>query len=380
VDYMEQLKTDLAAYYGYIPELIEKFLELFSPNECVELIMANEAPRPITIRANTLKTRRQDLKQTLTNRGVSLDSVGDWSKVGLKVFESQIPVGATPEYLAGHYILQSAASFLPVMALAAKPGERIVDMCASPGGKTTYIAALMKNSGMLVANDLNKKRLPALTANIHRLGVRNATVTNFDGRKMGKHFSKLDRILLDAPCSGTGVISKDPSVKLQKTNKDIQKCSHLQKELILHAIDMIDANSKTGGYLVYSTCSITVEENEDVVDYALRQRHVKLVTTGLQFGVPGMCRFRGKTYHPSLDRTRRYYPHVHNMDGFYVAKLKKYANGVKRNDEADSESSEDEEEVQQQKGSKHQQKDDDDSGDDSDDGDDEPSPPLPKKK
>mmetsp|Transcript_21231 Transcript_21231/g.42154 ORF Transcript_21231/g.42154 Transcript_21231/m.42154 type:complete len:777 (-) Transcript_21231:251-2581(-) len=332
-EYMEQLKNDIASYYGYLPELVEKFLELFSPNECLELIMANEAARPITIRANTLKTRRQDLKQTLTSRGVTLDAVGDWTKVGLKIFESRIPIGATPEYLAGHYILQSAASFLPVMALAPQSGEKVVDMCASPGGKTTYIAALMKNTGMLVANDFNKKRLPSLTANIHRLGVHNAIVTNYDGRLMGKHFNKLDRVLLDAPCSGTGVISKDPSVKLQKTNRDILRCSHLQKELVLAAIDMVDPNSKSGGFVVYSTCSITVEENEDVVDYALRMRHVKLVPTGLQFGVPGLCRFRGKTYHSSLSHTRRYYPHVHNTDGFFVAKFKKYANGVKRSHE-----------------------------------------------
>lgn len=258
-----------------------------------------------------------------------MDPIGDWTKVGLKVYDSQVPIGATPEYLAGLYMLQSASSFLPVMSLAPQPGERVLDMAAAPGGKTTYLGSLMKNSGVLFANDINPQRLPSLVANIHRMGLRNTIVTCMDGRKLGKHLGKMDRILLDAPCSGLGVISKDPAIKLTKTDADVMKSSHLQKELILQAIDMLDAHSSTGGYLVYSTCSISVEENEDVIDYALQRRHVKVVPSGLEFGVAGLTRYREKRYHPSLNLTKRYYPHVHNMDGFYVAKLKKYANGEK---------------------------------------------------
>ncbi len=101
----------------------------------------------MTIRTNTLKTRRRDLAQALINRGVNLDPIGEWSKVGLKIYDSQVPIGATPEYLAGHYMLQSASSFMPVIALAPQVNEKIIDMCASPGGKTTYVASLMKNTG-----------------------------------------------------------------------------------------------------------------------------------------------------------------------------------------------------------------------------------------
>ena len=246
------------------------------------------------------------------------------------MYDSQVPIGATPEYLAGQYILQSAASFLPVMALAPQAGECVLDMSASPGGKTTYIAALMKNEGLLIANDVNPARLKSLTGNLHRMGVHNAVVTCCDGRKIGKHIShSVDRVLLDAPCSGLGVISHDPSIKASRSLKDILKSAHLQKELLLAAIDLLDHASKTGGYVVYSTCSIAVQENEDVIDYALRLRHVKVVEAGLQFGEKGLSRWREKRFHPSLDKARRYYPHVHNMDGFFVCKLHKYAAGVK---------------------------------------------------
>jgi len=182
---------------------------------------------------------------------------------------------------------------------------------------------------MVFANDANKDRTKSLVANIHRLGVKNAVVCNYDGRQFPGVIGGFDRVLLDAPCSGTGVISKDASVKTNKSEQDFQMLSQLQKELILSAIDSVDAASKTGGYIVYSTCSVTVDENEDVVNYALKKRpNIKLVSTGLDFGKEGFTRYREKVFHPSLSLTRRYYPHMHNMDGFYVAKFKKISNKI----------------------------------------------------
>ncbi|KAH7960620.1 hypothetical protein HPB49_021689 [Dermacentor silvarum] len=269
-----------------------------------------------------------DDEEALINRGVNLDPIGKWSKVGLIVYNSQVPVGATPEYLAGHYVLQGAASMLPVMALAPQENERILDMCAAPGGKTSHIAAIMKNTGVLFANELHKERCKAIVGNLHRLGVNNTVVCSYDGRKFPEVAKGFDRVLLDAPCSGTGVVSKDPAVKTNKEEKDILRCSQLQKQLILAAIDCADCSDNKPGYIVYSTCSVMPEENEWVIDYALKKRNVKLVPTGLDFGREGLTRYREHRFHPTLNRTRRFYPHSHNMEGFFVAKLKKFSNTI----------------------------------------------------
>jgi len=327
-DYMAQLRHDLCTYYSYNDFLMARLMSLFPLSELLEFLEANEVPRPITIRTNTLKARRRDLAQALIARGVNLDPLGKWTKVGLVVFESQVPLGATPEYLAGHYILQGASSFCPVMALAPQEGEKILDMCSAPGAKTSYIAALMKNTGMILANDANKDRCRAIVGNLHRMGVTNAIVCSNDGRKIPEIQKGFDRCLLDAPCSGTGVIAKDPSVKTSKDADDFHRCTTLQKELLLAAIDAVDANSSTGGYVVYSTCSIMMEENEAVVNYALKKRNVKLVPTGLDFGTAGFVNFRQEHFHPSTNLCKRFYPHAHNMDGFFVAKLKKFSNKI----------------------------------------------------
>ncbi|CAI5003435.1 BBT_HP_G0158630.mRNA.1.CDS.1 [Saccharomyces cerevisiae] len=323
-EYVDRLLKDICEYFGYTPFLAEKLFNLFSPAEAMEFFEANEIARPITIRTNTLKTRRRDLAQTLVNRGVNLQPIGSWTKVGLQIFDSQVPIGATPEYLAGHYILQAASSFLPVIALDPHENERILDMAAAPGGKTTYISAMMKNTGCVFANDANKSRTKSLIANIHRLGCTNTIVCNYDAREFPKVIGGFDRILLDAPCSGTGVIGKDQSVKVSRTEKDFIQIPHLQKQLLLSAIDSVDCNSKHGGVIVYSTCSVAVEEDEAVIDYALRKRpNVKLVDTGLAIGKEAFTSYRGKKFHPSVKLARRYYPHTYNVDGFFVAKFQK---------------------------------------------------------
>ncbi|KAI0484201.1 NOL1/NOP2/sun family putative RNA met [Xylariaceae sp. FL0804] len=323
-EYTAQLLKDICAYYGYSEFLAEKLFNLFPPREALAFFDANETQRPVVIRTNTLKTSRRELASALINRGVTLEPVGKWSKVGLQVFDTKVPLGATPEYLAGHYILQAASSFLPVMALGPQEGERVLDMASAPGGKTTHMAAMMKNTGCIFANDPSKTRAKGLIGNIHRLGVRNTIVCNYDAREFPRVMGGFDRVLLDAPCTGTGVVAKDPSVKTNKDEKDFMTLPHTQKQLLLCAIDSVNHASTTGGFLCYSTCSVSVEENEMVVQYALSKRpNVKLVSTDIPFGANGFASYRGKKFDPSLTLTRRFYPHTLNMDGFFVAKFQK---------------------------------------------------------
>lgn len=314
----EQICQELSWKHDYNKFMMGRLMKIFPLEELKKYLDSSDTERPVTIRTNTLKTRRKELAQELINLGVNVDPI-EWTKEGLIVYDSPVPIGATASYLAGHYILQGAGSLLPVMALQPKINERILDLSAAPGGKTTHIAQLMKNTGVIFANDISKERCRAVSANCHRLGVINTVISHKDGRTFPNTLKNFDRVLLDAPCTGTGVAIKDPSVKANKDIKDIKRCSHLQKELLLAAIDCC----KVEGVIVYSTCSILVEENEAVLDYALKKRKVKLVDTGLEFGRAGFKNFCGHHFHPTMTNSRRFYPHTHNTDGFFVAKLEK---------------------------------------------------------
>eukprot|EP00659_Diplonema_papillatum_P010833 gene10833-16664_t len=322
-EYLDILKDDFVNVYDYSEWLVGKLIDLFPPRELFEFLEVNEKPRPLTIRVNTLKASRRDLAQALTRKGMVVEPTGPWCKVGLQIFESDVAVGSTAEYLAGQYLVQSASSFLPVMAMDVAEGMRVLDMAAAPGGKTTHIGQLLKNTGALVANDVSAERLVALRSNVMRMGITNCIVTNYNGVGFERVMNNFDRVLLDAPCTGLGVISRDPRIKAAKSERDVTLCSMLQKKMILSAIDCC----KVGGIVVYSTCSILVEENEATVDYALRHRNVRIVDTGIPFGRQGKTKHRQHRFHESLALSKRYYPHVFNMDGFYVCKLEKLAHG-----------------------------------------------------
>jgi len=300
---------------SYNEFLLTKLKQIFSKKELEAYLEANERQRPTVLRVNTLLTRRKDLAYTLSQRKVETGNL-EWTDSALVAFKSEVPLGATPEYLAGYYMIQGASSMLPVLNLGVEENMRVVDLCAAPGGKSTHIGALLNNTGVLYANDVCKDRIFSLKSNLARMGIQNAIVTNMDAASF--NVGKVDRVLLDAPCSGTGVISKDPSIKTSKSFEEIKKISKIQKKLILHAFDML----KSGGYMVYSNCSILVEENEEVVDYLLTQRkNAKISDLTIAVGKEGFTHFRSENFNGSLTKARRIYPHVHNMDGFFYVKI-----------------------------------------------------------
>jgi len=328
-DTLASIKEDIQAAFNYHPNFIEIIFTLFSPEQAVQFIEACESTRPLTVRTNTLKIWRRDLSKKLLDKQIQSEPFGAWSKVGLTITNiKEEALQCTLEYLNGEFIVQAASSLLPVIALCPQPDDKILDMAAAPGGKATYIAQLMKNTGCLVANDIEIGRCEALENNIKRLGITNTIVINKDGRKLPKSKDIYDRVLLDAPCSGTGVIS-DTKNKSDKSIESILDCSKLQKELLISAIDCVDSAKSKGGFVVYSVSSIAVEECECVVQYALNKRHVKVVETGIEIGSSGLTGYKEKRFDNGIKLCKRVFPHSEKMDGYFIAKLKKIANGEK---------------------------------------------------
>lgn len=259
------------------------------------------------LRVNTLKIDEKELVKILKDKGVRLNKI-DFLDHGYE-FESDFSMGSTPEYLKGYYYLQEAASQVPVNVLGAMPEETILDMSAAPGGKTTQIAEYMKNRGVLVAIDSTSQRIPSLKNNIERMGVRNSIVYLKDARFAGDLRISFDRILLDAPCSGNYCVENDWFLK--RTKQDFDNKAGVQKQLIGEAFQML----KKGGVLVYSTCSLEKEEDEDVIEWALDTFEFELVDMKLKSGTPGCTKKTGLT--------RKFWPYITGTQGFYVAKLKK---------------------------------------------------------
>jgi len=192
----------------------------------------------------------------------------------------------------------------------------VIDMAAAPGGKTTHISQMMNNEGLVIAIEKESSRLSSLRTNLGRCGARNVAVYHMDALEADRIGVKADKILLDAPCTGEGVIAKDRTRKTSREVADIIFCSSLQRELIDAAVKVL----KPGGTLVYSTCSFAPEENELIVDYAVRQHSIKVEP--VPYGVPAVESFGDLTFVPEVKNARRLYPHIHHTTGFFVARLR----------------------------------------------------------
>jgi len=299
---------EIANLYGYDEFIIRRWLHFFG-EDTLKIVEAFEKGIPKYIRVNTLKIVEEELIRRLEDRGFRLKKTE--VPYCYEVLVEKFSIGATPEYLMGYYYIMDKSSCIPPLALEPKPNEIVVDFAASPGGKTTFLAMLMRNRGVILAIEPQKERLQPLIDNVNRMGAMNVAILNIDGRNFPKLGIKADKILLDAPCTGEGIIFKDESRKRDRGKGDIIFCSSLQKELITSAFDSL----KPGGVLVYSTCSLAPEENEFVVDYLLENRNAELLD--LEYGEKALNLTKR-----DLSKAKRFYPHIHRCAGFFVAKIK----------------------------------------------------------
>ena len=299
--------------------MIERYFQFLGEDQTKQLLNANEKPLTPSIRVNTIKIERDSLKNRLENKGFKLEPI-DWISYGFKIKNAPFNLGSTHEYLQGFYYLQSIAPMLPVHILNPKPNDIVVDMCAAPGGKATHLAQKMNNEGNLILIERNKNRIPALEFNLRRMGISNSIVINNDAVNLSKMNLKADKILLDAPCTGEGLIRQDPSRKKSKKQRDIDKMSIIQKKLLKTGLNSLNL----GGRLLYSTCSIAPEENEIVLDDVLRNNsHFSVIKIPNKYGVDGLIEVYNRELRGDIKYSQRLYPHLHDTIGFFVSLIEK---------------------------------------------------------
>ncbi len=275
------------------------------------------------IRCNTLKISTEDLFGRLSKKWNMVQPFKDFPEIML-IDQNLGPgeLGNAIEHIMGLYYVQEIVSMLPPIALNPKPGELILDMASSPGSKTTQIAQYMENSGTIIANDIKLDRIRILASNLEKCGVTNCVVTKRDAvvlcEKLAKKDFKFDKILLDAPCSGEGTIRSSPKTFLMWNPKVIKNLSRQQKKLIASALKVL----KKGGTLVYSTCTHAPEENESVVDFALKNFPVKIENISLPIKCrPGVTSWKENEYNHEVQKTCRVYPQDNNSEGFFLSKM-----------------------------------------------------------
>jgi tRNA (cytosine49-C5)-methyltransferase len=273
-----------------------------------------------SIRINTLLGTIKEIKESIESKGWELVPI-PWCKEGFWISHpDRRDVGNLLEHHLGQVYVQEAASMIPPLVLQPKAGEIVLDMCASPGSKTTQMAIMMKNQGIIVANDYKGQRLQSLGINLQRSVLTNVVVSLMSG-KWFRDF-QFDNILVDAPCSGTGTIRKSLKTIQIWNPLMITKLARQQKELAESAFN----NLKEGGEMVYSTCSVEPEENEGVVDYLLKKfdnaEVVKVDLPGLKLG-KAITEFNGVKYDKQVKDSLRIWPQDNDTEGFFVCKIRK---------------------------------------------------------
>jgi NOL1/NOP2/sun family putative RNA methylase len=267
------------------------------------------------IRINSVNARKADVTKRLESLGVQLEKI-PFLEDGYWIRKSEFSVGATSEYLSGLYSIQEAAAQIPATLFTKLEGKTVLDACAAPGGKTVQLADLMQNTGAIIALDVKKGRLIALSNQLERCRVRNAIVYHMDARQASQLEMKFDRVLLDVPCSGNFVTDKNWFGK--RTVKDVERNAKLQREILTEAAKVLEDD----GEIVYATCSLEPEEDELNIDWAVRSLNLQVGKISC-YGEKASTNIFGKQLDNSIENCRRIWPR--RTQGFFVSKLKKRA-------------------------------------------------------
>lgn len=278
-----------------LPIEFEKKMKAFLGNEWDDFLYSYDNNRFQALRFNTLKVQSQEERMRILKvLGISSDKKVSWANEAY-YFDENVRPGKHPYHEMGLYYIQEPSAMSAAALLAPKPGMRVLDLCAAPGGKSTQLATYLGDSGLLVSNEINTQRSRILSQNIERMGIKNAIVTNEDSFVLASHFPGFfNAIQVDAPCSGEGMFRKLPEAIEQWSMENVAICAARQKEILDNAAVML----KPGGVIVYSTCTFSKEENEDVIEYFLKR-------------------------HPdfTLEEMERFWPHKVDGEGHFVAKL-----------------------------------------------------------
>ncbi|MFH1365145.1 MAG: NOL1/NOP2/sun family putative RNA methylase [archaeon] len=281
-----------------------------------------------SIRCNTLKISSEELKKRLEEKGWKIRQ--PWEEhPEVMIIESEInpgELGNSLEHLLGYYYIQEIASMLSIIALSPKPNELFLDLCASPGSKTTQAASFMENKGTIIANEVSMQREKILASNLERCGVTNAIILKRDGETLCRRFKQreiyFDKILVDAPCSGEGTLRSTPKTYIMWNIKTVQGLPRIQKKLCESAFEIL----KKGGEMIYSTCTHAPEENEGVVDFILEKFKGQIEIKEIFLPIKtrkGILSWNQKEHNKELTKCNRVYPQDNDTEGFFLAKFRR---------------------------------------------------------
>jgi NOL1/NOP2/sun family putative RNA methylase len=301
---MSRLETHFSRYEDFVPD----FPGLLAAHGCVAATH---------VRVNTLKAEPRQVRAGLEAEGFRVDPE-PWYPLLLRLGGKGAPaVGATLLHGLGHIYVQSASSAVAALAVDVQPGQRVLDLCAAPGSKTTLLAQAMDDRGALVANEPSPQRSRSLLANLERLGVTCAVVTTYSGQNFPRRH-RFDRVLVDAPCSGEGTW-RGPGGRPRRVKPGLR--AHLQRQqaaLLRRGYEVLDP----GGILVYSTCTYAPEENEAVVGPFIEETGARVLPLELDVpAAPGVTAWEGQEFPESVRLGRRLYPHRFDSEGFFVIRL-----------------------------------------------------------